>query len=194
MPKAVKAKAVILVADNDSESLQLQKEALEPEGYKVVTATSPDEAQQVLEKKEVDVAVLDMRLENDDDPKDTSGLVLAKTVAPQVPKIILTKHPTYATTKQALSHGVDGPPPAHAFIDKAEGREALVEAIKNVLPASPDRAAFPFLRLSPQAALAVLLLALGTGILSVISEDPRWLLATIALATFAVFFIGQSIE
>jgi len=88
------AKATILFADNDVDFLKTRSEFLEREGYLVVPATSPTEAWRKLKTGGIDLAIVDVRLVNDDDEKDTSGLTLAKEVAHSVPKIILTGFPS----------------------------------------------------------------------------------------------------
>jgi DNA-binding NtrC family response regulator len=125
------SKRTILFADNDPDFLDTRREFLEKEGYRVIPATDPTEARRLLEKGGIDLAVLDVRLVNDDDEKDTSGLTLAKDPAYRpVPKIILTNFPTYQAVREALSPALDGLPPAVDFLDKREGPDALIAAIR----------------------------------------------------------------
>jgi len=72
----------ILFADNDTDFLQTWREFLEKEGYQVIPASSPSEARSVMEQQPVALAVIDIRLINDSDTKDMSGLNLAKSIAP----------------------------------------------------------------------------------------------------------------
>jgi CheY-like chemotaxis protein len=127
------AKATILFADNDPDFLKTRAEFLEQEGYLVVPATSVTEAQRKLEIGGIGLAIIDIRLENDDDEKDTSGLVLARDVARSVPKIILTGFPSYQYVREALQPQLDGLPAAVDFVAKQEGPEALLRAIKSTL-------------------------------------------------------------
>lgn len=85
----------ILIADNDPDFREsLAKDVLEPENYQVFQAASPDEARQILEKEQlIHLAILDIRLENDDDPHDESGLKLSQEIDSFVPKILLTGYP-----------------------------------------------------------------------------------------------------
>lgn len=83
-------KARILFADNDPDFLETRSGFLKEEGYEVVMASSPTDARRKLEQGGIDLAILDVRLTNDDDEKDTSGLALAKAIGHAVPKIILT--------------------------------------------------------------------------------------------------------
>jgi len=127
------SKATILFADNDLSLLETSKEFLEKSGYTVITATNPKEATTKLETDGIDVAVLDIRLENDEDERDRSGLILAKNVARSVPKIIVTNFPSYDYVREALRPQLDGLQVAVKFIDRNEGLGAVREAIEDVL-------------------------------------------------------------
>lgn len=122
---------VILFADNDPDFLVTRAEFLTNEGYHVLKAFSLDEAQQLMDEAYVHLAVLDIRLVDDDDEKDVSGLTLAKEPAYRfVPKIILTSFPTTDAVREALRLQLDGLPPAVDFVDKTEGPEALIRAVE----------------------------------------------------------------
>jgi predicted nucleotide-binding protein len=64
---------------------------LEQEGYEVVVADNENDARRLLRSAEVDLAVLDLRL-NEDDPHDVRGLELAIEEVPEIPKIVVTMH------------------------------------------------------------------------------------------------------
>jgi DNA-binding NtrC family response regulator len=87
-------KATILFADNHTHFLNTRKEFLERAGYRVITADNLEAARRILEGGQIDLAILDIRLVDDDDEKDTSGLTLARETNRFVPKIILTRFPT----------------------------------------------------------------------------------------------------
>jgi DNA-binding NtrC family response regulator len=124
---------VILLADNDHEFLETRSEFFQQAGFTVKCAYSLDEAVRVLEQGDLDIAILDMRLLNDEDDKDFSGLELAAQVAPAIPKIILTRYPSYEAVKQALAPQLDGLPPAVDFLAKQDGSAALVTAVRRAL-------------------------------------------------------------
>ncbi len=128
-----KPKATILFADNDPDFLATRREFLERAGYTVIPASNPTEARQKLEIGGIDLAILDIRLENDDDERDTSGLMLAKRVARAIPKIILTDFPTFDYVREALRPQLDGLPVAVDFIMKKEGVTALLSTVEDVL-------------------------------------------------------------
>lgn len=126
-------KATILFADNDPDFLKTRSEFLEQENYLIVPAGNPTEARRKLEIGGIDLAILDIRLVNDNDEKDTSGLTLAKEVARTVPKIILTGFPSYEYVREALRPQLEGLPAAVDFVAKQEGPEALMRAIERTL-------------------------------------------------------------
>jgi len=195
------ARATILFADNDVDFLEVRSEFLEQEGYLVIPATNPTEAQRKLELGGIDLAIVDIRLENDDDPKDTSGLVLAREAARSVPKIILTGFPSYEYVREALKPQLDGLPAAVDFVGKQEEPEALLAAIQRALLVS-ERAEVTAESLAPMArvlaqrkmwaligAFASLVLGAGMGVVAVVTGDPRLLLGTFLFAFIMVFSI-----
>lgn len=199
------AKATILLADNDTEWLRQQQDAFVEAGFNVLTAGGPSEAEKVLESENVDAVVLDIRLENDDDDKDVSGLSLAEKTAPEVGKVITTRFSTDMTTGQSFKSRIGTGSPFVRYVDKSEGIPAIVAAAKKVvgfsffyrhgweeLMAARETQARRK-RFAP-AMLALLLLALGAGVMAVYSEDLRWLIGTVVLAILSLLTIGKSIE
>lgn len=126
-------KTSILLADNDVDFLETRREFLEREGFSVKSAFDLTEAQHILEQAGVDLAILDLRLLNDDDDKDVSGLGLAKQAAPATPKIILTRYPSYEHVREVLGPVLDGLPPAVGFLAKQEGPKAMLAAVKKAV-------------------------------------------------------------
>jgi DNA-binding response OmpR family regulator len=119
-----------LVADNDPDTLHIRAEYLESLGYRVSRASSYEEAQQLLSETWLHLALLDLRLTDDTDDRDQSGLLLAKDEDFRAtPMIILTKHPTWEVTREALGPSKEGTPLAVDFIDKREGLEAMAQAV-----------------------------------------------------------------
>jgi CheY-like chemotaxis protein len=123
----------ILFADNDPEFLKTRAEFLRQEGYQVIPALNPTEARRLLERGEMNLAILDIRLENDDDEKDISGLILAREVGHSIPKIILTGFPCHDHVREALGPQLRGLPAAVDFVAKQEGPEALLRAVRGTL-------------------------------------------------------------
>jgi DNA-binding response OmpR family regulator len=128
------SRASILLADNDSAFLATQKEFLEAEGYEVIAAASTTEARAILRQERIDLAVLDLRLTDDDDIEDVSGLEVARDVAfREVPKIIISSFPTYESVREALGPIIGRTQLALDFVAKQEGPEAMLKAIEMAL-------------------------------------------------------------
>jgi DNA-binding response OmpR family regulator len=122
---------IILLADNEPNFLNVRAEFLEGRGYKVLKAFSLKSAKELLNEEYIHLAILDIRLVDDDDEKDVSGLTLAKESAfRSIPKIILTGFPSISAVKNALGPTFDGLPPAIDFIDKVSGVETLIQAVE----------------------------------------------------------------
>ena len=121
----------ILFADNDPEFLEGRSEFLQNAGYNVLRAYTLQEARRLLRDAAVHLAILDIRMRNDDDEKDMSGLLLAKDPAfGPIPKIMLTKFASYQLVREALGPNLDGLPPAVEFLAKQEGVEVMMKAVE----------------------------------------------------------------
>ena len=127
------ARIKILFADDDPGFLKARAEFLGGKGYQVIPAATPVEARRILEQGQVDLAILDLRLTDDADEKDISGLVLAEGTAHSIPKIILTQYPTYEHLREALAPDLQDLPSAVDFVAKQEGPEALLATIRRTL-------------------------------------------------------------
>lgn len=123
----------ILVADNDRGSLRYITEVIEERGYSVVGATGPDEARAVLDGNRADVAVIDLRLENDTDQYDISGLRLAEQSSESIPKIIVSAFSSQAEMAEALKVKITGAPTIVGFVDKGNIATMLLPAIEDAL-------------------------------------------------------------
>lgn len=131
-------KSKLLLVDNDPDFLETRREFLEREGYDVVSAFSRREARGRLEQADVDLAVIDIRLINDDDEKDISGLELARELGGSLPVIILTGHHSEEYMRQALGPQFDGTRIAYDFLAKELGPVALISAIRRSLEISQE--------------------------------------------------------
>lgn len=123
-------KLKILVADNNPKALKYTAQFLQGQGYDVMVANSREEAEHALNNNHLHLAILDMRLNNDEDEKDRSGIYLAQVCNRLLPKIINTKFPSYQATIDALQIDKHSLPPAVAFVNKIDGLETLLEAVK----------------------------------------------------------------
>ena len=125
--------ATLLLADNNTQFRQSRTKHLEKAGHKVLTAKNSSEAERILVNEHVDLAILDIRLDEERNQKDYSGLRLARTFAPFVPKIIMTAFYDETAPEVAdLSVKRELPMVAH-FINKKDGAETLLFAVRETL-------------------------------------------------------------
>ena len=90
----------ILIVDDDFDYLFQYRMHLESWGYKVVTAESQSEAEEILNKLKPDIAILDLMMESDD-----SGFILSyrlKKKYPDIPVIISTA----VSSETGMSFGI----------------------------------------------------------------------------------------
>ena len=130
------AGVTILFADNDDYFRNGRAEFLERVGYVVKHASSPEEALKVVEGNTIDLAILDMRLVNDNDEKDISGQEVAKRIPDEIPKIILTGYPNHSDLLEMMAMNPSGISIAIDYISKHEGAEKLLLAVNKVVSIS----------------------------------------------------------
>ena len=70
----------VLVVDNDTHVLNALKNNLEQEGYEVCVVSNVEDAKSSIEMNQPHVAVVDIRLRDDDDPLDQSGFDLIQEI------------------------------------------------------------------------------------------------------------------
>ena len=127
----------LLLADNRSDYRHSLRILLDLEGYLVQEADSVEQALEQLHTSRPDLVLADLRLTTDENEYDISGLVVAQRAADmRVPCIIITAFPSVETTRQALrSRGVE--PLAADYVPKANGPQAVLDAIIAVLGHPP---------------------------------------------------------
>lgn len=134
----------ILMVDNYKDFLDTRAEYIEQAGYQVLKAYSADDARILIKQFRPDLAVLDVRLINDDDEKDHTGIFLAKTLHKLCPVIMLTDYAAVEVVRQSLKLSEDGKPPAIDFLDKHEGPAELIQAIQRGLQKAGKSPVSPF--------------------------------------------------
>lgn len=121
----------ILLGDNNSDFLDSFAEALEQAGFHVQKAEGYEQAQSILNEDWVHMAILDMRFIDEKDDNDFSGIRLARQTNPVIPKIILTRYPSWQAVREALRPGEEDLP-AVEFISKLSELEERIQQIQQV--------------------------------------------------------------
>jgi len=184
--------STILLAENNMSFLEVRKEFLEREGYTIVTANDPTDARRILEEGKIDLAVLDIRLVDDDDDKDKSGLEIAKTANVDLPIIIVTGYPTVDLVRDALKPQLDSISAAREFLSKDEGPETLLKAIREILQHEEEVQQYFLLERKNIIIAGLLFLAFASGVGAIIFEDFKWLISTLFFAILAILLSSLS--
>lgn len=120
----------VLVVDDDPGLLQLLEIRLESFGYKTLSASSGDEALELLENNSVQVLVTDLRME----PMD--GIELFARVRerwPSIPVVVITAHGTIREAVDATVKGV------FSFLTKPVDPGELRSVLKKAMSLNPGR-------------------------------------------------------
>jgi CheY-like chemotaxis protein len=124
----VKSKGRVLVVDNNPKVLASVRDFLKANGYLVHTADSPRQALKIAQEEIVHLCIIDVRLIDDYDETDVSGLDLAAVIDPDIPKIILTAYGDTGLIIRSLSPDKRGIALAMDFVLKKFGPYRLLEA------------------------------------------------------------------
>jgi CheY-like chemotaxis protein/predicted phosphodiesterase len=124
----------ILVADNSLEYCKSLESLLTAYGFRVIVASSVEEAKTKINTDPLDLIIADLRLTNDNDDYDFSGLeVTRKASEIGIPCIIVTAFPSIEVTREALrTRGVE-PPHASDLIPKSFGPGTILQSVNDAL-------------------------------------------------------------
>mgnify|MGYP006284879557 FL=1 len=114
----------ILVLDDVADAGAMIKRILERKGHTVAVFTEEQEALDFVNKQELDIAILDIKL------KKISGVEVLKKIKearPDVDVLMLTGYPTLETAREAMDHG------AKEYLVKPIDKNELEEKIQNIL-------------------------------------------------------------
>ncbi len=103
----------VLVVDNDPDVLDSVAFNLKIADYEVLTANSLQEAQEILAREIVHLAIIDLRLQYEDRVEDISGFEVARIVPDYIPCVIFTAYEDKESIRKAL-----GEVGARAILDK----------------------------------------------------------------------------
>lgn len=127
-------KTTILLADDDVDYLFQMKLHLQQSGYKVITAESQREAEELLQSVQPDLAIFDLMMETED-----SGFILCyktRRKYPEVPIIIATA----VASETGVSFGLNTEEEqrwikADLYLEKGIRKEQMLTEIKKLLKA-----------------------------------------------------------
>jgi DNA-binding NarL/FixJ family response regulator len=115
------------VVDNDEHFLKQTRRGFELRGYYVLHATGADEAKRLLAQERVHIAIIDIRLKDDTDEYDKSGLELAMAVDQMIGKVIITAYEvTLDDVHRMFGSDATEIQPAPSFVPKKSGFAALL--------------------------------------------------------------------
>jgi CheY-like chemotaxis protein len=129
--------STILVADNSEHWLNVICGLVTREHYAVIRARNPSEALAALDRKDIDIAILDLRLKDDSSDFDISGFRVAKESGRSIPKIIVSNYASKQDFADAYPDAFkidnDARPAIVDFVEKAEIDTRLIPTIQNAL-------------------------------------------------------------
>lgn len=121
----------ILVADNRPNFLESFTDALSASGqYEILTAASPDVAEQELTRHLIHLALVDVRLSNEDDVNDRSGLHLCERMDPTVARILLTGHTATVESWQLVREASRATHNRHRVADGFFSKSEIAQSIQ----------------------------------------------------------------
>ena len=135
------ARPSVLLVENDERFRETVCDVLERAGYKVKQARTPLEAQSEAKDSHFAAAVVDVRLLNENDRFDWSGLKLARKLGEQMPVVILTAYDDATDIERAYT-AAPGAPRIRAFISKnaRDWDKQLLDALsENIKPSGGVR-------------------------------------------------------
>lgn len=123
----------ILLADNLPGFVKVRTTFLEQADFNVLTAENPQDARRILLESNIHLALLDIRLVDDNNPNDQSGIDIANDYTfHSIPKIIITGYPSVETSRKSLSPSRDSLPPAVSYLSKTESMEVMLDTINQI--------------------------------------------------------------
>lgn len=130
-------KARVLLVDNDPEFLRIWSELLRRRDYDVKLASSVANAKEAVSQGGLDLAILDLRLVDDKDEEDNSGLQLARDLVQEssgnLPIIILSGDPNEETFLWAVQDD-RRPKRFLSVVKKNQGPDVLLKELRKAFP------------------------------------------------------------
>lgn len=114
----------ILFVTNDNDTRENFVRLLD--NYEVVVVSDTETAFQELKSSSTDLVIIDLRLVDEDNDKDYSGLDLVQRLPHETPKIILTSHPESSFTSSLASSNTH-------ILSKKEKPDVFLSSVKGYL-------------------------------------------------------------
>ncbi len=116
----------LLLVDDEEGFVNVLAKRMARRGIEVTGVLTGTEALQVLRKKDFDIAVLDLKLEDMD---GIEVLKIIKKMAPDIPVIMLTGHGSEQAAEEGLKYG------AMDYLTKPCDLEELIAKLNKAIPA-----------------------------------------------------------
>jgi DNA-binding response OmpR family regulator len=127
----------IMLMDNHTHVLNNVSPLLESHGYQVLRAATLAEAENIMRTRWIHLGIFDIRMVDEDDAKDTSGMELAsRPEFEHIPKVFLTSHKDeeFEYTNTILQPGVGGRKPLGlAIISKRKEPSYMVQTLGQII-------------------------------------------------------------
>ncbi len=120
------AQPTVLVVEDNPANLVLAEEILKLGGYRTISASSAEHAQELIEKRLPDLIILDIRLPGIDGLK-FARMLRSSPITKRLPIIALTAQAMAGERAAALAAGFD------AYVVKPVQRALLLEAVRGAM-------------------------------------------------------------
>ncbi len=125
------------VVDNDPDYRATLRDKLQIAGYHVVETDSPQRVLQWIREHTVQLLLLDVHLQNDNDPNDRSGLELLHQLPPNTKVIMITADEHDGRLVRDAYNAAPGATQPTDWLFKSDGFTAIIKAVSQILaPAS----------------------------------------------------------
>jgi DNA-binding NtrC family response regulator len=132
-------RSLILLVDNVESYRESLKTALELEGYRVQAVGTRRNALKEFEKERPDLALVDIRLIEEEDQFDRAGVRLTRELVDlKVPVIVITAHTTVAPIVEVLK---EPQRPKDVLHKTQDGRDKIIESVARALRESKTQKA-----------------------------------------------------
>lgn len=120
----------LLLVDDEVGFVEVLSKRITRRGMTVTAASSGEEAIQTLRRRDFDVAVLDLKMEDMD---GIEVLKIFKKMAPAMPVIMLTGHGSESSAREGIQFG------AYDYLTKPYELEDLIQKIKQAIRQGGNR-------------------------------------------------------